>query len=148
MSFDDLKYKLGDVGTNLRYKLDDLKSNPNARTLLIGGGAALVLILVFAFYTLPRLLPGSSGPGAPVAQSKAFKGSDDDWIAQARAALASDPRFASVRIGKDVNDAGSPIIVIRGPMMDMPDRIALGAKFQGIGQPPNLVYQLGTPEDP
>lgn len=148
MSLDDLKYKLGDVGTNLKYKLDDFKSNPNARIWLIGGGAALVLIVVFAFYALPRLLPSSSGGGAPVAQSKAFKGSDDDWIAQARAALASDPKFASVSIDKGVNDAGSPIIVVRGPMMDMPDRIALGAKFQGIGQPPNLVYQLGMPEGP
>lgn len=146
MSLDDLKYKLGDVGTNLRYKLDDLKASPNAKTWLIGGGVAVVLVLVFAFYALPRLMPSS--PATPVAKIKAFKGSDDDWIAQARAALASDPRFASVSIDKDVNDAGSPIIVIRGPMMDMPDRIALGATFQGIGQPPNLVYQLGTPEGP
>lgn len=147
MSLDNLKYKLGDVGTSLKYKLDDLKSNPNAKVWVIGGAAALVLVLVFAVYALPRLMPSRPG-GAPVAAAKAFKGSDDDWIAQARAAIAGDPQFAGVTIDKAVDDAGSPIIVVRGPMLDMPDRIALGAKFGGIGQPANLVYQLGASDRP
>lgn len=146
MSLDNLKYKLGDVGTNLKYKLDDVKGNPRARVWIIGGAAALVLILVFGFYSLPRLLPGSPG-GAPAVETKAFRGSDDDWIAQARAALATDPKYASVTIEKGMDETGS-IIVIRGPMMDMPDRMALSAKFRGIGQPKNLVYQLGASEGP
>ncbi len=147
MSLDDLKYKLGDVGTNLKYKLDDLASNPRAKVWLIGGALGLALILVFCFYSLPRLMPSKPG-GATVAAAKAFKGSDDEWITQAQAAVASDPKYAGVTISKGVDEAGQPIIVIRGPIMDMPDRIALGAKFKSIGQPDNLVYQLGTPKGP
>lgn len=147
MSLDDLKYKLSDVGTNLKYKLDDVKGNPRARVWIIGGAAALVLVIVFGFYSLPRLLPGSPG-GGPAVETKAFKGSDDDWIAKARAAIAADPKYANVTIDKGVDEAGGAIIVIRGPMMDMPDRIVLGSKFQSIGQPENLVYQLGSSEGP
>ncbi len=147
MSLDNLKYKLGDVGTNLKYKMDDVTSNPKARVWLIGGGVALVLVIVFGFYSLPRLMPNTPS-GTAAVETKSFKGSDDEWIAQARAAIASDPKYARVTIDKGVDEAGGPIIVIRGPMMDMPDRIALGSKFVSIGQPKNLVYQLGTSEGP
>lgn len=142
MNFDDVKYKLSNFGTEIKYKLDDLIASPKARIWLIGGGVLGVLVIVFAVYALPRLF--SNGPsGAGVSEVKQFRGKDQDWIAKARAALAGDAKYAAVTIEESTDEGGGSIIVIRGPFMDMPERLALGAKFKDIGQPQNLVYQLG-----
>lgn len=147
MSLDDLKYKLGDLGTNLRYKLDDIKANPKAKVWLIGGGLGVVLLLIFVVYSVPRLMPNRPGSGRST-EIKSFRGPEQDWITKARAALASDPKYAAVTIEEGADEGGGKIIVIRGPMMDMPERLALGSKFRDIGQPKNLVYQLGEPQGP
>lgn len=147
MNFGDVRERLSNAGTELRYRFDDLLSSPKNRTRLIGGGVLAVLVVVFAFSALPRLLASGSG-GARPARLKEFRGENREWIERARAAIADDARYAGVTIEESNDDAGAAIIVIRGPLLSMPDRVALGAKFKEIGQPAGLVYQFGEPESP
>ncbi|GAB4383578.1 MAG: hypothetical protein Kow0022_03820 [Phycisphaerales bacterium] len=147
MNFDDVREKLSNAGTDLRFRFEDLLSSPTSRRRLIGGGVLAVLVVVFVFFALPRLLPSGSS-GAREARVKEFRGDNREWIERARAAIAGDARFAGVTIEESADETGAAMIVVRGPLLSMPDRIALGAKFKDIGQPSGLVYEFGEAEAP
>ncbi|MBX3323800.1 MAG: hypothetical protein KF757_12505 [Phycisphaeraceae bacterium] len=140
MGLNDLKYKLGDVGTNLKYKMDDVKGSGKGKTIILGGGIGLVLLVVFLLVWLPRLT-GGSGPSEAVRIAE-HRGTDQQWIDKANAAIANDPRFANVVIESGATEDGAAIIRVRGRVASMTERMALLGKFVEVGKRDNVSVEV------
>ncbi len=144
MGLNDLKYKLGDVGTNLKYKMDDLKGSGKGKTIILGGGIGLVLLVVFVLVWLPRLT-GGSGPSEAVRIAE-HRGTDQQWIDKANAAIAGDARFSNIVIESASNEDGAAIIRVHGRVAGMTDRMALLGKFVEVGKRDNVAVDVMVTE--
>jgi hypothetical protein len=144
MNLDDLKYKCADLRTALTYKIDDLKASKRGMAILGGGAMAGVLLIVFAAIWIPRL--AGSGDRSQTVRVADHRGSDQQWIDQASAAIASDARFGTVRIEAGTSEDGAAIIRVSGHVTSMTDRMALLGKFVEVGKRDNVSVEVDVRE--